>query len=274
MSAWGNPLAAEICYNPTVPDDPPSSISSQWPASVTALTEEDMMKARSISFAIALVVICPYLSAQWIPTNGPYVAQMSSFIVSGADLVVGTDVGVFHSTNAGANWSAASSGLTNTTIYSLAISGTNLFVGTPGGVVFFSPDNYASWYPASNGLTNTNVYALPFSGTNLFAGIDFGVFLSINSGTSWTKVNRGVKGTTVRKLAVSGTNLFAGTDFGGFLSTNGGTVWSLINHGLTGYDGLSETATSVRALAVSGTNLFAGTDCGDFLSTNNGANWT
>jgi hypothetical protein len=173
--------------------------------------------------------------AQWVQTNGPYGGFVYSFAVSGTNLFAGTFGGVFLSTNNGTSWTAVNNGLTNTWVNALAVSGTNLFAGTNGG----------------------------------------GVFLSTNNGTSWTSVNTGLTNPYVNALAVSpaaggtgGTYLFAGTIGGGvFLSTDNGTSWTAVNNGLTG--------TGVLSLAISGTNLFAGTNGGGvFLSTNNGTSWT
>jgi|GEM_PF-435930 len=183
--------------------------------------------------SLALLFLCLWTSVPasaqnfWQQTNGPYGGYVSSFAVSGTNLFAGTSGGIFLSTNNGTSWTAASTGLTNTDVHALAVSDTNLFAGTSGG----------------------------------------GVFLSTNNGTSWTAASTGLTSTVVNALAVSGTNLFAGTSGGGvFLSTNNGTSWSAVNTGLTN--------TYVYALAVSGTNLFAGTSDGVFLSTNNGASWT
>jgi hypothetical protein len=108
--------------------------------------------------------------------------------------------------------------LTETTVYALAVSGTNLFAGTFGGV-FLSTDNGTSWTAVNAGLTYATVYALVVSGTNLFAGTAYGgVYLSTDNGTSWTAVNSGLTSSLVYALAVSGANIFAGTEWGG--------VWS------------------------------------------------
>ncbi len=40
--------------------------------------------------------------------------------ISGTNLYAGTEDGVFHSTNNGANWTAINNGLTNPTIFALA----------------------------------------------------------------------------------------------------------------------------------------------------------
>jgi ligand-binding sensor domain-containing protein len=179
------------------------------------------------NFRFLFVVFCLFTStnplhAQWIQTSVPY---------------------------AGAVWS-------------LAVSGTNLFAGTYDGGVFLSTNDGTSWTAVNNGLENPHVSCLVVSpngagGTNLFAGTNgCGVFLSNKNGTSWTQFKAGMTNSNIYALAVSsngagGTNLFAGTYLGGvYLSTNNGTSWSAVNTGLTN--------THVLSLAVSGTNLFAG----------------
>ena len=50
--------------------------------------------------------------AQWVQTNGPYIgADVSALAVSGTNLFAGTPAGVFLSTNNGTNWTAANSGI-------------------------------------------------------------------------------------------------------------------------------------------------------------------
>ena len=213
--------------------------------------------------------------------NGlPANCSVLTSVVNDTNLFVGTDrCGVFLSTNNGTSWASVNSGLTNTEVYALAVSGTKLFAGTNGGV-FLSTDNGTSWNAANTGLTDDYVRALAIRGTNLFAGtagfIGGGVFLSTNSGTTWTNKSSGLTTHIIQALAISDTNIFAGTPAGVFLSTNDGTSWTKINTGLTKID--------VRSLIVSGTNIFAGTFGGlteietfsgsVFLSTNNGINWT
>jgi hypothetical protein len=64
---------------------------------------------------------------------------VSALAVSGTNLFAGTSGGVFLSTNNGTSWTAVNSGLTNTDVLSLAISGTNLFAGTYGSSVWRRP---------------------------------------------------------------------------------------------------------------------------------------
>jgi ligand-binding sensor domain-containing protein len=140
--------------------------------------------------------------------------------------------------------------LTNYYVWSLAISGTNLFAGTFQGV-FLSTNNGTNWTAVNNGLNISSYNVLATSGTNIFAGTFGGVYLSTDNGGNWTAVNAGLENTDVFSLAISGTNIFAGTDKGVFLSTSNSTKWAAVNDGLTN--------TSVQALAISGTNIYAGT---------------
>jgi hypothetical protein len=148
------------------------------------------------------------------------------------------------------------SGLTNTLVSTLGISGSNIFAGTYGGV-FLSTDNGASWTSANSGIPGgASVNAFAFSGSNIFAGTGSnGVFLSTDNGSSWTAVNTGLTNTSFRALAVSGDNIFAGSYGGGvFHSTNNGESWTEINEGLTN--------TSIASFAFAGPYIFAGTDSG------------
>jgi len=206
--------------------------------------------------------------AQWTRTNIPGVI-VYSFAFSDTNLFAGTSGGVYRSTNNGASWKAANSGLPNAYVYSLAFNGKNLFAGTNGYGIFVSTNNGASWTLPFLGLESNEIYSLAISGSNIFAGIDGDVMLSTDNGKNWTPLNifNGYLSTNVYALAVIGTNLFAGTYGNGvFLSTNNGSNWTAVNSGLLNFD--------VQCLVVSGNDLLAGTDGdGIFLSYNNGTSW-
>ncbi len=210
--------------------------------------------------------------AQWVktlsiqPDGGFY-----DFAVLDTNFFAGSSygAGVFRSTDNGTSWAPVNTGLTNTYVNALSVSGRNIFAGTNGGI-FLSTNNGTSWN--ATGLT-TGVTSLAVSGMNLFAG-GRSVFLSTNNGTSWTVADSGfVLHTSCYSLLVSGTNIFAvygGTYFiplrsALLLSTNNGTSWTVVD--------TSFTDSLVFSLAVFGTNLFAG-GAGVHLSTNNGTTWT
>jgi photosystem II stability/assembly factor-like uncharacterized protein len=83
--------------------------------------------------------------------------------------------GVFFTANNGTSWTDVSTGLTNTDVWALAVSGTSLFAGTFGGV-FLTTTNGTSWTEVNAGLMNTTIRSLAVAGTNLFVGTDDGVW--------------------------------------------------------------------------------------------------
>jgi photosystem II stability/assembly factor-like uncharacterized protein len=172
-------------------------------------------------------------------------------------------------------------------VTSIAVSDTNIFVGTSGDTcwcgdgVFRSANNGTSWIAVNDGLSTSIIDALVVSGTNLFAGtVEGGVFRSTNNGTNWTAVNSGLPDmSTVHTFAVSDTNLFVGTgngicgcDGGVYLTTNNGANWTAtgLNPGYISFLAISPNGAS-------GTNLYAigGSKIPShlFLSTDNGTNW-
>ncbi len=250
--------------------------------------------------------------ASWIPT-GLAGRTVYSLIADGNNLIAGTGVGVFVSSDSGKNWSAYNPNMLNTSIFSFAVNGSNIFAGSYIKGVFLSTDSGTNWTLLDSGLTNTYVSSLAVSpngtgGTNMFAGTNGGVFISTNNGINWSLVNTGISNTDVLCLAVNGSTLYAGTyNSGIFSSSNYGMSWTAINNSLTNSGVISSIATKgnnldiatsykaflhstnnganwshvkidsiyeqVFSLAYSGTNLFAGTSYGFFVSTDNGTNW-
>lgn len=229
------------------------------------------MKSTSkfLAAVIYLSLTLQPLQAQWTATNAPCQGGIRVLVVSGTNLFAGTDGGIFLSPDNGTSWTAASTGLTNTVIYALAVSGTDLFAATHGGGVFHSADNGTTWTPVNTGLTNLFVSGLVATGTDLFAGTSGGgIFRSSDNGANWSQVNNGLTNVSVTSLAASGTDLIAGTTTGIFRSTDNGASWSAASSGMTG-------APFIERLVVIGTRLFALTDNNSvFLSTNNGTQWT
>ena len=144
--------------------------------------------ARCASYIIAGtsdgVAITDNNGALWTPVNNgfPYdsIGMMypwiNSLAVSGTTIYAGTTgEGVFVTTNYGTNWDSINTGLINKNIRALAISGTNIFAGTPSGA-FFSSNFGANWVSISTGLTDSSIYSFVTSGDTLFAGTGTGVW--------------------------------------------------------------------------------------------------
>lgn len=145
------------------------------------------------------------LNAQWKTTNGLVGDSVLCFATAPPtgekgiiNLFAGTkNKGIFLSTDNGTNWLQVNNGLTNLTIFTLAVSGSNIFAGSYGGGVFLSTNNGTSWIPVDSGLENhfiqslailpdTNVIDSPI----IFAGARGEIFQSTNYGASWTLIRR------------------------------------------------------------------------------------
>ena len=107
-------------------------------------------------YTLLILIFCHHtISAQWQQTNGPGGGVISSFASVGNNLFVATTfgvigsygAGVFLSTDNGATWTPKSVGLASTGIFTLVSDGSNLYVGTDGGlyVSFDRGINYMMW---------------------------------------------------------------------------------------------------------------------------------
>ncbi|MCX5976565.1 MAG: hypothetical protein NTV33_06990 [Coprothermobacterota bacterium] len=177
------------------------------------------------------------------------------------------------------NWSATSSGLTNSAVYSLVIDPSNpqiLYAGTLGSGVFKSSNGGTGWSASSSGLTNSAVMCQAIDPSNpqiLYAGtFGGGVFKSSTGGGDWTSSSTGLRNSLVYSLIIDPGNsqvLYTGTYDGVFKSSNGGESWAPSSTGLTN--------NIVMCLDIDPSNpqtLYAGTlGGGVFKSSNGGESW-
>jgi len=182
--------------------------------------------------------------------NGIHTTGIMSFAFIGSNIFVGTQNGVFLSTNGGTDFAQVFQ--PDSYVSQLAVSDTNIFAGTYDGGIYLTTNQGINWTQVNNGLSNTRVYSLAVNGNYIFAGTNSGLFRSTNNGTDWTEVYNDPVNTHVKTLAVNGNNIFAATDSSGvFLSTNNGTNWLSINDGLL--------TNNVNSFAVCGKDIYAGT---------------
>ena len=172
----------------------------------------------------------------------------------------------------GITWSPLGGGA-QTTVYALAVSGTNLFVGgafnsvyRPDTIPVAGTSRIAQWngseWSALGGGAQGNVNALAVSGTNLFVG---GGFTSVTNtgntsvsasriaqwnGSEWSALGSGVN-LAVRALALSGTNLYVGGSF-----TIAGTN---VSSYLAQFNGVTVTVNPAAAAVVLDTNSLSQT---------------
>jgi len=172
----------------------------------------------------------------------------NTLYATGSVYAIDLGVGIFKSTNGGANWRPINFGLTTTAVSSLAIVPQNpgtLYAGTWGSGVFKSTDGGESW--GSTSLPNTFVTALtagaPDSGTVYVAAMSggtswavSGIYKSRDGGTSWTQIAPEVPGRVIQVLTIDPHNpstVYAGaggccSNPGLYKSADGGLSWTMV----------------------------------------------
>lgn len=206
-----------------------------------------------------------WTAVRWGLKN-PYITAM---VVMDTTLYVGTSTGVFRSDDRGRTWTeigTISAGLTNTSVWSLAVLGMTIFAGTKGGGVFRSEDGCNTWIEVNRGLTNIRVVLLSVLNNTLYAGTSNGLFRSEDGGNTWISTNKGLGDYYVFSLANLDKTLYAGTNGGGvFRSDDGGNSWARVN-------GLRQPV--IYSLVVLNKTLYVGTMDGVFRSEDGGNSWT
>ena len=173
-------------------------------------------------------------------------------------------------------WSKSSSGIINTSIDALVISGNNLFAAAGDGGMFVSSNDGADWSPLRNGAPDTYIYSLALSGNNILAGTsNYGIYMSSDNGADWYSANDGLSLWDVENyisLASSGSNLLAGTWEGHvYFSKSSSITWQCI--------GDFGSARSINALTINGDTIFAAVGQGNgsggvWRTTDYGVTWT
>jgi Secretion system C-terminal sorting domain len=125
----------------------------------------------------------PLSAIRWTPcdsgiTNTPVKALAASDSVVFAAM----DTSIYFSTNSGANWSSADTGLPSDThvrcfaIDSIGGAANFVFAGTNGKGVFVSIDTGKTWSGFNAGMSHTTVLSLIINNNTLFAATDRGVW--------------------------------------------------------------------------------------------------
>ena len=166
----------------------------------------------------------------WHKTSGPSGMRVYSIAVSGGGVVVGSPYGLFRSTNDGSSWTKLND------LYTQALAS--------GGAVMF-----AELYPQDTG-----------SGK---------LYRSMDHGASWTQSNTGLPA-DIYSLCTDGKTAFAGDGIG--------RVWRSLDTGNSWSQVLSDVVTTqspfyYRMIALHGDYVFAASDEGMYRSTDNGMLW-
>ncbi len=248
-------------------------------------------KIKSLFVLLFIAVISQSGFAQWVrPSylNAEWVNCFTSVTnVNGQAMnyqFIGTDKGVYISTNYGNEWIPWSTGLTDLGIKSIVqIGNSSTLLAAGNGGVFRSTNLGVNWSSVSsyeNGFTYPIVSSMVFIDKYIFAGTESGIFrteYSGNNALSWTKVNnKQLIDSAVTSLMVvdyqQAIYIFSGARGGVYATPNFGNSWAAAKQGFI-------TGTTIYGLAAKKNSagyveLFAGTSLGIYKSTDFGNYWS
>ena len=163
------------------------------------------------------------------------------------------------------------------TVYALTANG--CFKSTDGGADWASASTgLGSVFPSSYGSPSSLLAMDPLHPGTLYVGGYAGVYKTTNGAASWTLASAGIPSfSDVHTIAVDPampTTLYAGTYFNGiYKSTNGAVTWNTMSSGLNNLD-IDEVVVDPN----NSSNVYAGVEnlfaASLFKSTNGGGNWT
>lgn len=161
-----------------------------------------------------------------------------------SDIIAGTMLNVWISTDNGYNWVVKNQGLPGQTIVVCVFvdENENYFIGTYGSGIdrIYKSTNFGeSWFTSGNGITTLAVISLKETISNiLFAGSadGQGIHRSTDGGLNWEFLTIGLPVISADYILESNSLgfVFAGMSSGGvYRSTNNGEYWMEYNSGLT-----------------------------------------
>lgn len=233
----------------------------------------------------------------WYPyLTYPYVhADFHAIVFHPTDyntIYVGTDGGIFKTSNGGLTWNSRNSGLATIQFYYAAQAPTqNTYYGGTqdnGTLKNTIGTNWSEVFGGDGGATEVD-----FNNPNIvyIEYVNLAIFKSTNGGSSWTKIMNGIPtgsdyydGTTDRVLFIApfkmdpnNPNILVAGTYRVFRTTNGGNQWTAISGDLTG-DGTGSSGAKISSLAIAKGNsnlIYAGCTNGRLQKTTNaGLAWT
>ncbi len=190
--------------------------------------------------------------------------------------------GVLRSTDSGATWTSAITGIDRAWVVSFdPLQPATAYAGTQTAGFYKSVDEGKTWASQSQGLNNMDVRSVAMVSGLLLAGTAQGVYYSTDGASSWHSL--GLKTLDIAAVAIlpktNGTTLFAGADNGTIgssflLESEGiGGSWAVVRGNFPGDAVVASLAVASAPSGGTDPPVLAGTSQGLFRSDDRGLTW-
>ncbi|HUQ04163.1 MAG TPA: hypothetical protein VM261_16805 [Kofleriaceae bacterium] len=222
--------------------------------------------------AVTATIPRAYYHGTWEPAStGVWGGPLYAVVAAGtSSAYAGTAGGVFRSTDSGATWTAASSGLVvNGATYGLAVDPQNpqRLYATSGSGLFVTTNGGTSWAVAG-GLTQSTmcVSVAPSSSSVVYACGNTHVQRSLDGGATWSAVYA-LDGTNNIAISAQDPNVaYVSSQYGLYKTVNGGSSWSQVYASPVGWVAIDPSNASIAYITYSTT--------GAWKTTNGGTSWS
>ncbi|MBS1628712.1 MAG: hypothetical protein JST27_01525, partial [Bacteroidetes bacterium] len=190
-----------------------------------------------LAFSNVFCLSAPNAQAQYQST-GPFGGQAYSiYRENGGRIVVAGDNGLFSSNDEGKSWQEISptpADLGCATLYSVALTGADIYAGGDAAGIYISHDGGAHWTTSRSGLkiaVGRPFYDIEVAGPNVLAiRPDSGyLFLSQNQGISWSQINASISSSFAQYLSTYNGAVYVSAPQGLFQSMDNGMSYTNIN---------------------------------------------
>lgn len=253
-------------------------------------TKNSVSGARNGSAAVLMKGTVSGSTSNWASTNlvGSFdqvdamAFDSSGTLYAGTSAVNASGGGVYKQTSGSSTWTAATSGITSSTIDALAVdpNSSSTVYAAGGGHVFKTTNGGTSWSQLSQTTGTSAVLAVAKTSTStVYLGSSLGLLYSTNGGSTFTAPTT-PPAFPIYSIIVDPNNVntaYAATLTGVYQTINAGVTWVAVNNGLPISPVSPPTVTvPVSSLAINGSTrtIYAATGNGLFYTTNAGANWT
>ncbi|MFC2132087.1 T9SS type A sorting domain-containing protein, partial [Bacteroidota bacterium] len=177
-----------------------------------------------------------------------------------------TSKGIFNSVNSGYNWNSLNNGLKNEVNALSIIEHNDTLYVGTKNGLLFTTFELFEWKTTNNQPSAKNIQTLSSISGDLFIGSDFSLFKK--SDDDFINVNKGLGVRSINCFINDESGVYAATDMGVYKTTNNGYSWIQLNKGFS-------DVYEINTLVISKSNIILAGSNGDglYYSTDNGLNW-